>query len=106
MILGRNETIPLQRRESNFYTDLNSREPNPQISLDDIKLNIDNLTKMIAKTDAESKKQSKNTKRTLRCLTTSISFLGLVCFAMVILALLNHFEVIKKTAHLKQAKGK
>ena len=98
MILGRNETIPLQRRESNFYTDLNSQEPDPQISLDAIQLNVDNLSKMITKTEAESKKQSKITKSTLGCHTTSISFLGLVCFVMVILALLNHFEVIQKTS--------
>ena len=99
MISGRNETIPLQRRESNFYSDLSNQEPGPELSLDAIKLNIDNLSKMIAKTEAkteaEAKKQAKISKRRYRCQTASISFLGMVCLAIVAFGVLHHLELIK-----------
>ena len=59
-----------------------SDKPGAEISIDAIKLNIDNLSKMIAKaedkTEAEAKKQAKISKRRYRCQTASISFLGMV----------------------------
>ena len=99
MISGQNEAIPLQRRESNFYSNLNNQEPGPEISMDAIKLQIDNLSKVIAKTEADSrrkdKEQAKISKRRYQCQTASFSFLGLVCLGIVAFEVLTHLEVLK-----------
>ena len=67
--------------------------------MDAIKLNIDNLSKMIAKTEAETKaeakKQAKISKRRYQCQIASFSALGMFCLAIVAFGVLHHLEVIK-----------